>query len=144
MSQRIKLILVIITVIIVFVVPYGYHIDIGPGPNGLMAIVWELPETYGLMILTALEYFIYYLYRIVVLRGMWKLLNGEMSSKRLLGHGLLCEIIPILISIPAVLLLSPEGENYIPIMIPIPILLLYCGLVLIYLRKQKGNLVSSQ
>ncbi|MCK5390704.1 MAG: hypothetical protein KAJ36_09445 [Candidatus Thorarchaeota archaeon] len=136
MIQRIKLILIIITVIIVFMVPYGYHVDVGPGPNGLMAITWELPETYGLMILSALEYFIYYLYRLVVLRGMWRLLNGAISSRRFMVHGLVSEIIPLLISIPGVLFLSSEGENYIPIMIPIPILLLYCGFVVIYLRTQ--------
>lgn len=132
----------VIGIIIVFIFPYGYHIDLGPGPNGFMAILWELPEFQilpqypGIMPLTALEYFIYYLYRLVVLNAIWKFSLGKMKPKRLMFHGLVSELIPILISIPGVLYLDPSGHNYIPIMIPIPFLLLYCSLLVLYISKR--------
>lgn len=136
-TSGIRMVMIVIAIIVVFIFPYGYHVDLGPGPNGLMAIAWEFPETYGLMILTALEYFIYYLYRLVVLQAIWKFSLGKMKPKRLMFHGLLSEFIPLLISIPGVLFLNSEGENYIPIMIPIPILLLYCALLVFYISNWK-------
>ncbi len=65
--------MIVIAIIIVFISPYGYMIDLEPGPNGFMAILWELPDRQivpeypGIMFLTALEYFIYYLYRLAML-----------------------------------------------------------------------------
>jgi hypothetical protein len=141
-SSRLRLVLVIIGLIVVFVFPYGYHVDLGPGPSGFMAILWELPEFQvlpqypGIMPLTALEYFIYYLYRIVVLYAIWKFSLGEFNPRRLMIHGIRAELIPVLISIPGVLILDPSGHNYIPIMIPIPFLLLYCGLLYLYSSKR--------
>ncbi|MHA2085581.1 MAG: hypothetical protein ACXABD_17685 [Candidatus Thorarchaeota archaeon] len=144
----IRTIIIIIGIIVVFIFPYGYHVDIGPGPNGFMAIIWELPEFQvlpeypGIMFLTALEYFIYYLYRLVVLNGIWKFAQGTMKSKRLMFHGILSELIPILISIPGFLFLNSEGENYIPIMIPIPFLLLYCALLVLYKLKRNSAIID--
>lgn len=132
-SHRMRIFIIIIGIIIVFIFPYGYHVDLGPGPNGLMAITWELPETQSAILpFSALEYFIYYLYRLVVLNAIWKFSFGKMKTKRLLRHGLIAELIPILISIPGALYLNSEGENYIPIMIPIPFLLLFTILLALY------------
>ena len=75
-TSRIRIILIVIAIIVVFILPYGYHVDLGPGPNGFMAITWKLPEFQilpefpGIMVLTSLEYFIYYLYRLVVLNAI--------------------------------------------------------------------------
>jgi hypothetical protein len=135
-SSRFRAILVFIGILVVFVLPYGYHVDLGPGPNGLMAILWEFPEGYGIMFLSALEYFIYYLYRLVVLNGIWKFSIGRMKPRRLLFHGLISELIPVFISIPGILILSPDGENYIPIMIPIPFLMLFCTVLVLYVLKR--------
>ena len=135
-SSRKRVVIFIIGIIIVFIFPYGYHVDLGPGPNGLMAITWEFPETQNsILLFSALEYFIYYLYRLVVLNAIWKFSRGQMTWKRLIRHGLIAELIPVLISIPGALYLNSDGENYIPIMIPIPFLLLFTVLLVIYKRK---------
>lgn len=134
-SFRTRILMAVIGAIIVFIFPYGYHVDLGPGPSGFMAILWELPEFQvlpeypGIMPLTALEYFIYYLYRLVVLYAIWKYFLVEMDSKRLVRHGIISELIPVLISVPGMLILDSSGHNYIPIMVPIPFLLLYCLLL---------------
>ncbi len=137
LTPRIRRILMIVTIIIVFVFPYGIHIDLGVGPSGVMAILWEYREFQvaaglpNILFLTALEYFIYYLYRIIVLYMIWKYTLGKEQPKKVIFHGLMCELIILLIDIPAVLFLEPgTGHNYIPIMIPLPFLLIYCiGLV---------------
>jgi len=130
--------MIVIAFIIVFIFPYGYHVDLvdlGPGPNGFMAITWEFPENRGIMLFTALEYFPYYLYRLVVLYAIWKFSLGETKPKRLMIHGLVSELIPIFISIPGVSFLNSDGENFIPLMIPIPFLLLYCIVLVFYISK---------
>ncbi len=140
-TSGIMSIIIVLAIIVVFIFPYGYHVDLGPGPGGFMAITWELPEFQilpeypGIMPFTALEYFIYYLYRLVVLNAIWKFSLGKIKSKRLMTHGLVSELIPILISIPGALFLNSEGENFIPIMIPIPFLLLFCALLTLYKSK---------
>ena len=126
-----------ICTVIVFVLPYGYHVDLGPGPNGLMAILWEYPEGVGFLPLSALEYFIYYLYRIVVLRAVWRFMSDKMTASRMMTHAVLAELIPVFISIPGALFLNAEGENYIPIMIPIPVLLLFCIVLLAFRRTHR-------
>ncbi|MBN2228563.1 MAG: hypothetical protein JW779_03145 [Candidatus Thorarchaeota archaeon] len=138
-NYRIRIIIIIISMIIVFILPYGYHVDLGPGPNGFMSITWECPETESSPIpFSALEYFIYYLYRLVVLNAILKFSHGQMNMKRLIQHGIVGEIIPILISIPGILFLNEEGENYIPIMIPIPFLLLFTLLLALYKYKVRN------
>jgi len=133
----IRNVIIIIAAIIVFIFPYGYLVDLGPGPNGFMAITWGLPESRGITLFTALEYFfIYFLYRLVVLNAIWKFSLGETKPKRLMIHGLVSELIPILISIPGFLFLNSDGENLIPIMIPIPFLLLYCIVLVLYISKR--------
>ena len=144
-TSGIRIIMIVIAIIVVFIFPYGYHVDLGPGPNGFMAILWELPEFQvlpeypGIMLFTALEYFIYYLYRLVVLNAIWKFSLGMMKLKKLMTHGLVAEFIPILISILGMLFLDSSGHNYIPIMIPIPFLLLYCALLVLYVLKRRNE-----
>ena len=122
----------ILAIIIVFVFPYGYAIDLGPGPNLCLAISWEYQESGILLFFTALEYFPYYLYRFVVLYSIWKYSLGREKTRKLVIHASICVSISVLLSIPAALFLSPSGEGYLPIMIPLPFLLLYCILLAFY------------
>ena len=128
--------MILVGIIVAFVLPYGYHVDLGPGPNGFMAITWELPTNGRLMPFSALEYFIYYLYRLVVLRAIWKFSRGKIGPKRVMFHGLIAELIPILISIPGMLFLNADGENYIPIMVPLPFLLIYVTVLVFVVGKR--------
>lgn len=124
-KQVVIIILGIFSILIVFFAPYGYAIDNGPGPNMLMAFLWDNSEYYGFRLLESLEYFPYYLMRIVVLYELLKFFQEKASKKKVIISGIICELIPLLLSIPGALFLSPEGEGYIPIMFSIPILLLF-------------------
>ena len=132
LKKRIRIILVILFILIVFLAPYGYHIDLGPGPNGIFAILWDIQVYYGFQIFESLEYFPSYIFRFVVLYEVFRFFNEKISKKRFLLFGIIADVmIPLLIFIPAVLFLSPEGENYLPIMISIPILLAFCIVVVL-------------
>ncbi len=61
----------------------------------------------------------------------------KVSIKRTVIMGVISELIPLLISIPGVLILNQDGENYIPIMISIPILLVFHLSVVYIFRSLK-------
>ncbi|MHA1932983.1 MAG: hypothetical protein ACW96X_10605 [Promethearchaeota archaeon] len=124
-KQVVVIILGIFSILIVFFAPYGYSIDLGPGPNMLLAFFWDNSEYYRFRILASLEYFPYYLMRIVVLYELLKFFQEKASKKKVIIAGIICELIPLLLTIPGALFLSSDGENYLPIMISIPILLLF-------------------
>lgn len=117
-----QLLLVSLSCLIVFAFPYGYHIDLGPGPNILMAIIWEFPRGRELRFFTALEYFPCFLYRLVALWAIWRFLAGRFEREKVLVHTGLAELLPCLLSVPGAVFLNQEGENFLPIMIPIPLL----------------------
>lgn len=130
-KRVIIVILEVLSIIIVFFVPYGYHIDLGPGPNMIMAILWDFSENVGFHFLEALEYFPLYLFRIVVLYEILRYFQEKISRKKLIIMGIINELIPLIISIPGSLILNSEGENFLPIMINFPVLLLFVTFIVI-------------
>ena len=136
--------MIIFFLLVVLIIPYGYHIDLGPGPNGLFSVLWDSSDHYGLRLFASLEYFPYYLFRFIVFYVVIKYINNKSSKKRLLLYGLIAELIPLLISIPGALFLNPEGENYIPIMISIPILLLSCIFLSLFWNLSNEDIKNNQ
>lgn len=130
------LIIGIITLLIVLLTPYGFHIDLGPGPNSIMAILWDYWDLGIFRWFEVFEYFPYYIFRFIAFFSIMRFLMGKVTKKKAIIMVIVSELIPLLISIPGVLYLSPDGENYIPIMISIPILLLY-NLILIFIFSNK-------
>lgn len=127
----------ILYVIIALLAPYGYHIDLGPGPNSLMAILWEYWDLSVIRWFTVLQYFPFYFFRFVVIYYLVRFFFDKSTIKKAVIMGIIGELIPLLISIPGVLILNEDGENYIPIMISIPTLLIFHLIVLFSLRKLK-------
>lgn len=135
-NQYLLILIGIISLMIICLTPYGFHIDLGPGPNSIMAILWEYWDLDVLRWFTVLEYFPYYIFRFIAFFYLMRFLMGKVTKKKAIIMVIVSELIPLLISIPGVLYLSPDGENYIPIMISIPILLLY-NLILIFIFSNK-------
>ena len=130
----------ILSLVIILLTPYGFHIDLGPGPNSLMAILWEYWDLDVFRWFTVLEYVPYYLFRFVALFYIMRYLVDATTKKRAIIITIISEIIPLLISIPGILILDPSGHNYIPIMIAIPILLLNnLSLIFIYSKRKLKN-----
>jgi hypothetical protein len=124
-NKIIPLVIGFLSLIIVLLTPYGFHIDLGPGPSGLMAILWEYQDFSIIRWFTVFEYVPYYFFRIITIYYLIRYILDKATLKRTIIMGIISEIIPLLLSIPAVLILDSSGHNYIPIMISIPILLVY-------------------
>ncbi len=124
-NQYTLIIIGFLSLIIVLLTPYGFHIDLGPGPNSLMAILWEYWDLSIILWFTVLEYVPYYFFRFITIYYLIRYILDKATLKRTIIMGIISEIIPLLISIPGVLILDPSGHNYIPIMISIPILLVF-------------------
>lgn len=134
----IDLFIIIISILIVLLAPFGYHIDLGPGPNSITAILWDYSTYYSFRYLVALRYYVeFYFFRFVVLFGIVRFLQGKMSKKWLIILAIIAELIPLIISIPASLILNSEGDNLTPIIISIPILLIFVIMVAYFFPKLK-------
>ena len=133
-------IICIISILVIFLTPYGFSIDLGPGPNSLMAILWEYRNLSILRWFTVLEYVPYYFFRFIAVYYLIRYISDVVSIKKTIIMVIISELIPLLISIPGILFLNSEGENFIPIMISIPILLLYNVILIFTFSHRKINL----
>jgi len=123
-KNLINIIIIIISILIVLLAPFGYHVDLGPGPNAITAILWEYSANRPIRYLVALQYYTeFYIFRIVILFAIIIFLVEKLSRKWLIIFGIIGELIPLILSIPASLILNSDGENLSPIIISIPLLL---------------------
>ncbi len=141
-NKRLKLILIaILSIIIVFFAPFGYHVDLGPGPNSLISIIWEVslePSWYSIRFFIGFLYRIEYgFFRFFFLLEIFLFFIGKFNKIRFILVGIISEIIPLLISIPATLILNSQGDNLIPIIWPIPILLIFDLLLVQFLEREQ-------
>ena len=140
----VKIIIGLLSIIIGVLAPYGYHIDLGPGPNSIIAMIWEYSTYYSFRYFSPLRYYVeFYLFRIVVLYNIFRFLQEKTSTKRVIIVAIINEVIPLILSIPGVLILNSEGENLRPIIISIPILLLF-DLFVVYIFPKLTVKNSSQ
>ena len=113
--------IILLTIIIVFLTPFGYHIDLGPGPNSIIAIIWDYSTEYNIRYFVALRYYFeFYIFRIILLFVLTGFLLGKISKKWILITAGIAELIPLILSIPASIFLNSEGENSSPIIFPYP------------------------
>jgi hypothetical protein len=126
-----------ISLVVVLLTPYNFSIDLGPGPNSLMAILWEYRDLSIIRWFTVFEYFPLYFFRFIVIYYLIRYIMDKASIKKTVIMGIISELIPLLISIPGVLILSQDGENYLPISISIPILLIFHLSVVFFINSSK-------
>ena len=139
MKRYLSIIIGILTILIVFLLPFGIHIDLGPGPNSLISMVWEIPfepAWYSIRYFSAFQYYIIYcFFRLFFLLDIFLLFIGKFNKIRLFLIGFISEIIPLIISIPSMFILNSQGENLNPIIFPIPFLMIF-DLILILLANR--------
>ena len=127
------------TILVVFFLPFGIHIDLGPGPNSIVSMVWEVPLNpawYSIRFFSAFRYyFIFCFFRLFFLVDIFLLIIRKFNKIRFLLIAFISEIIPLTISIPAIYILNAQGENLIAIILPIPFLFTF-ALTLFFLRNR--------
>ncbi|HEY71619.1 MAG TPA: hypothetical protein G4O08_13665 [Anaerolineae bacterium] len=118
--------------------PFGYGLDLGPGPNRIRALIWEYidaPWFSGVRIVRIgemLEALLYTLPRYFFLFQIFNLYRTSLSQKRIWPVGILGASFPGLVSL--VLIVGwlqgwtqpppPQSDHYFPIYIPIPTILI--------------------
>lgn len=114
--------------------PFGYRLDLGPGPDGIRAVFWEYldaPWFSGFRLVRLGQIFealIYTFPTYPYLYQVYQLWFGEVKWKRVVAVGILSAVFPGIISLLRILGWiqgwtqppPPLSDPYFPIYIPIP------------------------
>jgi len=139
MKQYIAIIIGFLTILVVFFLPFGIHIDLGPGPNSIVSMIWEVPLSpawYSIRFFTAFQYYLVFcFFRLIFVVDIFLLLFGRFNKKRFISIGVISELIPLALSIPALFILNYQGDNLFPIIFPIPFLMIF-DLIVFFIINQ--------
>ena len=129
-----------LSILIIFFLPFGYHMDLGPGPDSIVAMVWEVPlesAWYSVRFFSAFQYYFEYcFFRIFFLLEIFLFFIGKFNKIRFILVGIISELVPLIISIPATFILNSQGENLIAIIWPIPFLMMFDLILVHYLKSE--------
>ena len=143
MKKYQSLLFEIIAIIFLLLVPYAYRFDLGPGPDSLVAMLWDLrfdtPESFFVLISPFWTFFQYNIFRIIFLIITFLFLRGKINAKYFILAGIITDLLVLLISIPGMYILNSDGDNLLPILIPIPSLLLFDILIAYLVSRIKTS-----
>ncbi len=141
MKRYITIIIGLFTILVVFFVPFGVMIDLGPGPNSIVSMIWEVPLTpawYSIRFFSAfLYYFEYIFFRLIFVVYVVLLMIEKFNKKQFILIGVISELIPLALAIPSTFILNVQGDNLHVIIYPIPILMIF-DLIIVFLINQLG------
>jgi len=144
MKEYKSLLILFLSIVVIFFLPFGVHIDLGPGPIALISMIWEVPlepAWYSIRFFSAFQYFfVYCFFRLFFLVEVILLLIKKYNRARFILIGFISELIPLVLSIPAMFILNSQGENLLPIIVPIPILLFF-DLIIAFIIIKKRKLI---
>ena len=140
------LVIGIIMMILAFLLPFGYRLDIGPGPDSVRALIWEYieaPWQSGFWFVRVGIFFTSLLYtfpRFIFLYRMVQYYSLKIPRSSVIKTGILSELFPALVSIIMIIGWQlgwtqpppPLSDPWFPIYIPIPALLII-GLGLVFI-----------
>jgi hypothetical protein len=139
MKRYIAIIICISTILVVFLLPFGIQIDLGPGPNSIISMIWEVPLSpawYSIRFFSAFDYhFEFCFFRLIFLINVVLLIIGKYNKMIFILIGIISEMIPILLSIPGILIRNSQGDNLFTIIFPIPILMIFDFLLVVLINR---------
>ena len=139
MKGYVAIIICILTILVVFLLPFGIQIDLGPGPNSIISMIWEVPLSpawYSIRFFSAFQYHLEFcFFRFFFVLDVFLLIIGKYNKIRFFLIGLISEIIPLVLSIPGMFILNSQGDNLFTIIFPIPFLMIF-DLILIMLANR--------
>jgi len=148
MKRYILIITGILTILLVFLLPFGITIDLAPqGPNLLVSMIWEVPldpTSWSIRFFVALlYYFDFIFFRLVFVIYVLRLMVGKYSKKQFLIIGIISEIFPIVLSIPRFFIRNSQGDNLFVIIFPIPSLIIFDLTLILLQNRLKFNNVNN-
>jgi len=143
---RSPLIIGIVMTSMVFLLPFGYRLDLGPGPDSIMALIWEYikaPWHSGFWFVRVgifLTSLLYTFPRFIFLYQMIRYYSCKIPRKSVIKIGIVSELFPALISVLMIIGWQmgwtqpppPLSDPWFPIYVPIPALLII-GLGLVFI-----------
>jgi hypothetical protein len=144
MKRYTSILILVISILVIFFLPFGIHIDLGPGPNSLISMIWKIPFEpvwYSIRFFSAFQYYIFYcFFRFFFLLEVILLLTNKYHRTRFILIGVISELIPLMMFIPAMFILNSQGDNLLPIIFPIPFLLVFDVVLVIFKSINIKNL----
>ena len=140
MKGYVAIIIGILTILVVFLLPFGIHIDLGPGPNSIISMIWEVPLSpawYSIRFFSAFTYLEFCFFRFFFVLDVFLLIIGKYNKIRFFLIGLISEIIPLVLSIPRMFILNSQGDNLFPIIFPIPFLMIFDVILIMLANRLK-------
>ena len=131
MKRYKSIVLGILTILVVFFLPFGIMIDLAPqGPNSIVSMVWEVPlspASYSIRFFSAFQfYFEFCVFRLIFVIYVFLLIIGKYkyNKKWFILSGAISELIILLLSIPRIFIQNLQGDNLFIIIFPIPFLMI--------------------
>ena len=150
MKRYILIITGILTILAVFLLPFGITIDLAPqAPNLLVSMIWEVPlppppTSWSIRFFVALIYYWDFIFfRLVFVIYVLRLMVGKYSKKQFLIIGIISEIVPIILSIPRFFIRNSQGEGLFVIIYPIPSLIIFDLILVLLQNRVKFNNVNN-
>lgn len=157
-NQKAASIIFILLLIAAIILPFGYGLDLGPGPNRIRALIWEYldaPWFSGVRPVSlgqVLEAVIYTLPTYFLLFLMFNSYKSGTEKKPLVFTVILSTFFPALVSLVRIIGWlqgwtqppPPLSDPYFPIYIPIPIVQILSVILLrVYPIKTNNGVVAS-
>ncbi|TKJ21611.1 MAG: hypothetical protein CEE43_09295 [Promethearchaeota archaeon Loki_b32] len=148
MKRYILIIIGVLTILGVFLLPFGIMIDLAPqGPNSIVSMIWEVPLSpawYSVRFFSAfLYYFEFVFFRLVFVIYVLLLIVGKYNKIQFFLIGIISEIVPLVLSIPRIFIRNSDGDNLFVIIFPIPILMIFDLILVLLLNRLKFNDVNN-
>ncbi len=138
-NSRILLVTMVL-ILIALLLPFAYHLDLNPfGWNSYEAVLWRYVESTSSVLLlnNTVNLFLYYVFGFVFILQIYRYYKNKANGTWTILTGIYATLHPLLLSLPVLLHLpftiAPGGEVMYPVIIPIPILLVF-GIVFMYLK----------
>lgn len=129
-------------IILALVLPFAYRIDVGPGPDSISAMTWDYLEASwysGFRLWNPIDTLPYTLLRIVFAAMLARVYLGTTTLQKTFLVGILAESQPFLVSAPLVFLIDWPGDPWVPLYIPVPIMLIL-GVIFLLVFKHKKKM----
>ena len=146
-------IVLILLLIAAILLPFGYSLDLGPGPNRIRALLWEYldaPWFSGVRLVRLgqiLEAVLYTLPTYLFIYQLFKFYRTGSKQKSMVPVGILGALFPALVSLIRIIGWlqgwtqppPPQSDHRFPIYIPIPTVLLQFLLLQWFFPARKKN-----
>lgn len=130
----------VLMLVLALVLPFAYHIDVGPGPDSIRAMIWDYIEASwysGFRLWNPLDALPYTILRLIFAVMIGRTFAGKTSIQKAMFTGFLAEIQPVAISAPLTYLIEWSGDPSVPLYLPIPIFFFIGGIILLYINQNR-------